>query len=145
MSESKEITHKPGGGFAKGWKGGPGRRPGMHADVRIKYLTVLSESVPVDKWRQVCEKAIEQAMAGDHRARAFLANYLVGKPVQAVELSGPGGSDLNLFKVINVILGEFGDDPNARLKIGKALRQLELSSDPPAIDVTPGSSDADQS
>jgi hypothetical protein len=41
---------------------------------------LLSEAVPLDHWRKICDVAVEQALAGDGRARDWLTDYLVGKP-----------------------------------------------------------------
>jgi hypothetical protein len=65
------------GRFLPGWKGGPGRpRRAVEAD----YLRSLSDRVPVDKWTKIVDAAVEQALAGDHRAREWLGLFLVGKP-----------------------------------------------------------------
>lgn len=122
------ATHTPAGRFAKGNKVGPGRRPGTQVEMRIQYLSRLVETVPLERWQKVCEKAIDQAEEGDARARMFLANYLVGKPVTQVEISGPGGTELNLYKVLNVIVAQFSDVPGASEKIAMALGQLGLPS-----------------
>lgn len=124
------ATHTPAGRFAKGNKVGPGRRPGTQVEMRIQYMTRLVETVPIERWQKVCEKAIIQAEEGDARARSFLANYLVGKPVTQVEISGPGGTELNLYKVLNVIVAQFADVPDASAKIAMALGQLSLPPPP---------------
>jgi hypothetical protein len=41
---------------------------------------LLSEAVPLDCWRKICVVAVEQALAGDAKAREWLGLYLVGKP-----------------------------------------------------------------
>jgi hypothetical protein len=40
----------------------------------------LNEAVPLSVWQEIVGKAVEQAREGDHKARAWLANYLLGKP-----------------------------------------------------------------
>jgi hypothetical protein len=59
------------------------------------YLAALSEAVPMDAWRAVIAKAVEQARAGDAKAREWLGIYVVGKPsgdallkLAASEMSG---------------------------------------------------------
>src|SRR5271157_3551276 len=67
----------PDGRFQKGGKGGPGRpRRAIERD----YLATLSEAVPLSVWQEIVAKAVESAREGDHAARVWLANYLVGKP-----------------------------------------------------------------
>jgi len=44
------------------------------------YMGVLLETVTLDDWRAVVRKARTLAQAGDAQARAWLAQYLMGKP-----------------------------------------------------------------
>lgn len=71
-------THDPRTGrFAPGNPGGPGRpRRAVEAD----YLAALSEAVPMERWREIVETAIDQAVAGDAKAREWIGSYLVGRP-----------------------------------------------------------------
>jgi hypothetical protein len=65
------------GRFLPGHPGGPGRpRRAVEAD----YLAMLSETVPLDRWRAIVGRAVEDAEKGDAKAREWLAAYLVGKP-----------------------------------------------------------------
>jgi len=41
-------------------------------------LRTLAKACGPDEWREVCEKAVELARAGDAPARAWLAKYLCG-------------------------------------------------------------------
>ena len=59
------------GRYAKGNCGGPGR---PKAQTEEQYLTTLSETVTIDDWLAITEKAVDQAKQGDHRARQWLAN-----------------------------------------------------------------------
>ena len=63
------------GRFAPGYAGGPGRPPlaKEHA-----YLKTLASVCTVDDWRAICLRAVEDAKIGDHRARNWLAKYLIG-------------------------------------------------------------------
>src|SRR5215472_13738399 len=65
------------GRFLPGHPGMGGRpRRAVEAD----YLAALSEAVPVEKWREIVETAIDQAVAGDAKAREWVGSYLIGKP-----------------------------------------------------------------
>jgi hypothetical protein len=65
------------GRFVPGNSGGPGRpRRAIESD----YLTTISEAVPLDSWRVVIAKALEQAQNGDAKAREWLSGYLSPKP-----------------------------------------------------------------
>jgi hypothetical protein len=64
-----------GGKFAPGNPGGPGR---PRRAVEREYLAQLAEACPPETWPQVCQKAVEDARAGDARASDWLARYLLG-------------------------------------------------------------------
>lgn len=68
------------GTFAKGNAGGPGRPPRA---TESEYLRVMMGACSLDTFREVVERAVTDAKAGDAQARAFLASYLVGKPSSA--------------------------------------------------------------
>ncbi len=52
------------GRYAAGNGGGPGR---PKAQIEGQYLVTLSETVSLDDWREITEKAVHQAKHGDHR------------------------------------------------------------------------------
>lgn len=72
-----------GGRFAAGNAGGPGRPKRV---VEQAYLAKLSSVVSMKSWKAVCERALADAIAGDARARGWLAKYLMSEPVQKLEL-----------------------------------------------------------
>lgn len=65
------------GRFAEGNPGGPGR---PRRAVERDYVAALSESVGLDAWKRIVERAMADALAGDPKAREFLAGYLMGRP-----------------------------------------------------------------
>jgi hypothetical protein len=65
------------GRFAAGNPGGPGR---PRRETEAAYVESLAEACTPAKWKQICERAVEDAAAGDHRARTWLAAYLLGPP-----------------------------------------------------------------
>ena len=65
--------------FTKGNPGGPGR---PRRSFEVDYLTALSTACPPGAWDEICRRAVTDAQAGDHRARAWLGGYLVGSPEQ---------------------------------------------------------------
>ncbi len=62
------------GRFAKGNPGGPGRPPRA---VELDYLVALRDGVSLADWAKVIGRALEDALSGDHRAREWLAKYLL--------------------------------------------------------------------
>ncbi len=100
------------GRFLPGNPGGPGRpRRTIEAD----YVAALSEAVPIEAWRAIVAKALEQAQSGDAKAREWLGAYLVGKPtgdalltLAAAEMAGydpidDKAQELGRFQRINDI------------------------------------------
>lgn len=51
-----------------------------HRRTETDYLGVLLDAVTLDDWREVVNNAVAAAKAGDHQARAWLAQYLMGRP-----------------------------------------------------------------
>ncbi|MGB8897734.1 MAG: hypothetical protein WCC90_00095 [Methylocella sp.] len=52
-----------------------------HRRTEADYMGVLLDAVPLEEWREVVSATVAAAKAGDATARAWLAQYLVGKPV----------------------------------------------------------------
>jgi len=51
-----------------------------HRRTEGDYMSVLLEAVTLDDWKAVVNSAKTLAQAGDPQARAWLAQYLMGKP-----------------------------------------------------------------
>lgn len=51
-----------------------------HRRTEGDYMGVLLDTVTLDDWRAVVNGALQAAKEGDSQARAWLAQYLVGKP-----------------------------------------------------------------
>lgn len=81
------------GRFARGNGGGPGRPKKVREE---QYLDILLSVVTPKEWETVCAVALQRAKAGDGKAREWLANYIVGKPVDRQEISGPEGGRLKI-------------------------------------------------
>jgi hypothetical protein len=65
------------GRFLPGHPGIGGRpRRAVEAD----YLAALSGAVGLEKWQEICATAVNQAVAGDAKAREWIGSYLAGKP-----------------------------------------------------------------
>ena len=86
------AARKTDGTFAKGHTGNPNGRPKRSTEE--KYLTALSRRVPLKEWAKIIDVAIARAKAGDGQARQWLSDYLMGKPVQRTEHSGPDGGPI---------------------------------------------------
>lgn len=63
------------GQFTAGNKGGPGRpRRAVEAD----YLKELSDALSMDAWREICQRAIDDARQGDKAAREWVSKFALG-------------------------------------------------------------------
>ena len=51
-----------------------------HRRTEADYMGVLLDAVPLQDWREVVNATVAAAKAGDATARAWLSQYLVGKP-----------------------------------------------------------------
>ncbi len=56
------------------------RGTAMHRRTEADYMGALLDTVTLDDWRDVVAGALQGAKDGDAAARAWLAQYLVGKP-----------------------------------------------------------------
>jgi hypothetical protein len=82
------------GKFVKGNKASPGRPP---KEREGRYYDILMTTVTFEVWGKIVQKAADQAVKGDQAARKWLADYLVGPPVERKELTGKDGEALNFF------------------------------------------------
>jgi hypothetical protein len=71
------------GGFKKGVSGNPkGRKP---REVERDYLTIFRSRVSPEDWGEIIDKAVSDAIRGDSVARKFIADYMIGVPVQKID------------------------------------------------------------
>ena len=71
-----------------------------HTRTSDSYMGALLDSVTLDDWREVVTSAVQAAKGGDPQARAWLGQYLVGRP----EAKAP--------TAINVVVAQLqGRDP----------------------------------
>jgi hypothetical protein len=64
-------------------------------------MNILASSVSDDDWTEIIKKAVTDAKRGDTAARKFLADYLIGPPVEKKEISGADGD-----AIIVTLLGQ---------------------------------------
>lgn len=63
------------GRFTSGNPGGPGR---PRRETERDYLRVLVSACPLDRWERIIAKAVDDAEAGDAKARDWLTRHLIG-------------------------------------------------------------------
>jgi hypothetical protein len=75
-TENGTLSGRNGDGrFALGNAGGPGRPRRV---TERDYLAALADEVPMESWRAICRRAVNDALAGDAKARDWLSRYLLG-------------------------------------------------------------------
>lgn len=63
---------------------GPAFLPKLAEESEEQLLSTLVDVLDPERWQAICNKAIEQAIAGDRHARNWLSGYLLGKPITRV-------------------------------------------------------------
>ena len=115
---------------------------GHVGNARMRELRrTLVEAATPEKVKAVEESLHELAVGGDVAAAKVWLDHVVGKPVQAVELSGPDGQALDLPAIVATIMVALGDEPAARVKVAAAFRKLGSSADGDPVGGGPGTSD----
>jgi hypothetical protein len=74
--------------FQPGQSGNPKGR--ARKPYEEKYLKAFYSIVKVDDWKEIVDKAREQAKRGDPKARQWLADYMIGKPAQPIDMEHGG-------------------------------------------------------
>ena len=103
------IARDSKGRFVKGASGNPqGRLP---KQTETSYLQVSESVCTFDVWREITMKAVEQAKRGDARARQWLSDYLVGKPLpMVIAVQSDNSNALNIRWSINEKLKRLSDE-----------------------------------
>jgi hypothetical protein len=79
MTATNNAMRDERGRFTLGNSGNPrGRSP---RKVEQNYLDLAKHRCGKSEWQAIVEKAVDQAKGGDARARQWLSDYLIGKPV----------------------------------------------------------------
>ena len=97
------MTRDEKGRFVKGVSGNPNGR--LPRAVEEEYRSILVSSVSKADWEAIIKRAVLDAKKGDNAARKFLADYLIGPPVERKEMTGADGNALR----IEVVYADDGD------------------------------------
>lgn len=105
------MTRDDNGRFVKGTSGNPKGR--TKRQVEDTYLQAFRDSVSPDDWGAIIARAVSDAKKGDAVARKFIADYLIGQPVQRSEVTGKDGGPLTMEIVESIVEAEHGnaDEP----------------------------------
>ncbi len=88
------MEREANGRWVKGQSANPKGRPSKARETR--FLEITQQTVTFEDWRQIVEKAKDQAKRGDAVARKWLGDYLQGAPVQRQEVTGADGRDITV-------------------------------------------------
>lgn len=99
------VARDKNGRFKKGHSGNPRGRPKRTTDER--YIRALARTVRIKDWEKIVTTGIARAKAGDLGWARFLAEYLMGKPIQRMEHSGPEGQPIETREVRTIIVREY--------------------------------------
>lgn len=66
-----------------GQSGNPNGRPPRETE--RSYIDVMAKRLDVATWDRIVTQAVKDAEAGDRFARNFLANYMMGRPIERIK------------------------------------------------------------
>lgn len=81
------MTRDEKGRFAQGHEKIGGRKKKATEE---RYLEIFKDAVSEEDWRAIILRAILDAKRGDTAARKFIADYLVGPPVESKNINVGG-------------------------------------------------------
>lgn len=96
------------GRFVKGNHGGPGR---PRREVEEEYRNVFTRIVTIKDWEDIISRAVRDAKRGDTSARKFLADYIIGPPIERKELTGLDGGPLEIKGYVSISPDDWDKQP----------------------------------
>lgn len=121
------------GQFLPGWRGGPGRPPRAREE---SYLLALSEAVTPKVWAGIVQRAIADAQEGNHQARSWLAEYLIGGMNLAGAIEAEAKADENRER-ISEILAKLNVEIRRRKAAGEWVEDEQPEDEQPALPLLP--------
>lgn len=102
--------HNPTYQQPNGWfrKGNPGSPHGNTDKATYRVRRELAKAITPEAARAVADKLIELCRAGNVEAIKLFLAYILGRPVQQVALTGPGGGPIELAAAIGAVRGALG-------------------------------------
>jgi hypothetical protein len=99
------------------WKKGQSGNPaGRLTKVREReYLDICIKACTREKWERICDRAVNDALAGDYIARKWLSDYIIGPPTQRqlrLDMTLDNLSDEQLQRIAS------GEDPVMVVALG---------------------------
>lgn len=133
-SNGRAKGHMPNGKFAPSNSCSPGN-PNARKMFELRRAILDSSAASPEAIRAAFSRLFRRAVGRnedkdgssvDMEAMKLYLSYSVGRPIQAVELSGPDGEPLglNISQVHAVIVAALGDDQDAKHRVARALLSL---------------------
>ena len=134
MKQDDDDGRDTAGRFTTGNPGGPGRpRRAVEGD----YLRALTDRLTPDAWGAIVDTAIDDARAGDAKAREWLARYVLGdRPPSLFSLAvaDAAGDDADVDAEIRHVV--------ARARADAVARMIADTERPPVVMLGPHIRDA---
>src|SRR5215207_2624672 len=118
---SNQNTNRDAAGrFLEGTSAGPGRPPNPR---KRQFTDALASRITAERWNEIVDRAVQDALNGDHRARVWLADHIMGKPANTLNLKGADAAlladllaalaerRLSPAKIFEALLDELADEP----------------------------------
>ncbi len=86
--------------------------PERRRPIEREYLATLNAVVSLDKWRAICEKAADAALAGDARAREWLSKWLLATESRPLTVLAAEESDAAPEAVADAEVTARGNESN---------------------------------
>jgi hypothetical protein len=121
MNEPGPNGRSPDGRFALGNQAATGNP----INRRMKELRrALLDSTSPEDVKAVGQTLWELATGGDVQAARVWLEFVIGKPPQALEVSGPDGQALGIEVVMTAVLVALAPYPEARLAVAARLKEV---------------------
>ena len=121
MNEPGPNGRTPDGRFALGNQAAAGNP----INRRMKELRrALLDSTRPEDVTEVGKTLCELATGGDVQAARVWLEFVIGKPPQALEVSGPDGQALGMEVVMTAVLVALAPYPEARLAVAARLKEV---------------------
>ncbi len=119
MSKDETLRH-PDGRWKKGTPPpNPAGRP--RREVEAEYLDVTIASVSKEDWATVVRSMISRAKAGDVAAARWLADYMLGKPTERLNVTSEDDSAVTVLR----LPGKMNEDGAAGSERFDALAEID--------------------
>lgn len=106
LTMARKALRDDRGRYRPGTCGGPGRLPRV---MEARYLAAMHDCLSIEEWCAIVRRAIDDAKAGDGKARMWLSVYALGRPRQP--MYGSGDDQVAQAYIENgVLIGRDGKD-----------------------------------